>query len=541
MALALEKNIAAVARVIETTVTNERWARSGGLLQSLDVRAKIAALPLLMLLCALTKSIPVLLALYAVSLVLAGLSGIGAIAFIKRVWIFIPLFTGVIAIPALFMTPGQRIAAVGPLTITREGLTTAVFLIMRVSTSVSFALLLVLTTRWNDLTRALGDLRVPHVLVSLLAISYRYFILLLRTLIELLAARTSRVISALPYRTELAFLSRSTGFIFVKSLHLAEGVQMAMISRGGDPMDHRAAEDTPAANHEDSSAGRRHGAARGSASGATGDTRPAFALRDVSYAYPDGTTGLRIASLRIHAGICTIILGPNGSGKSTLLKLLDGLIFPQSGEIKAFGEVITENRLRGREFRRFFRSRVGLVFQNPDIQCFSPTVRDELAFGPVQKGLGGEALEHVIEDAMKLLGIDKLGDRYPYRLSGGEKKRVAIGSVLTVDPEIYLMDEPTASLDPATEGVLIDILAELTERRKTLVIATQDLLLARHIGERAVILGCDRSVAASGTVSDVLGDGATLERTGLIHAHRTPHRTAAAALRHSHYTEKENR
>ena len=159
----------------------------------------------------------------------------------------------------------------------------------------------------------------------------------------------------------------------------------------------------------------------------------------------------------------------------------------------------------------------------------------------MQKGLGGEALEHVVEDAMKLLGIDALGDRYPYRLSGGEKKRVAIGSVLTVDPEIYLMDEPTASLDPATEGILIDLLADLTERKKTLVIATQDLLLARHIGEQAVILGSDRAVAASGTVAEVLGDRDVLEKTGLIHAHRTPHRTAAAAFRHSHYTEKENR
>ncbi len=237
MAVALEKNIAAVARIIEATVANERWARSDGFLQSLDARIKIAALPLTILLCALTKNIPVLLVLYAASLVLAVLSGIGAIDFIKRVWIFIPLFTGVIAVPALFMTPGRGIASVGPVTITREGLTTAVFLIMRVSTSVSFTALLILTTRWHVVTRALGQLRAPTVLVSLLSISYRYFLLLLRTLVELLTARTSRVIAALPYRLELSFLSRSTGYLFVRSLHLAEEVQMAMISRGSDPVD----------------------------------------------------------------------------------------------------------------------------------------------------------------------------------------------------------------------------------------------------------------------------------------------------------------
>ena len=545
MALTLEKNIAAVARLIENTVANERWARTGGLLQSIDARIKIVALPLLVLLCSLTRSIPVLLVLYAASLVLACLSGIGAFDFIKRVWIFIPLFTGVIAIPALFMTPGERAAAVGPVTITREGLTTAVYLIMRVSTSVSFALLLILTTRWNVVTRALGQLRAPHVLVSLLSISYRYFLLLLRTLVELLAARTSRVISTLPYRMELSFLFRSTGYLFVRSLHLAEGVQLAMVSRGSDPVDGSSLPAGPERTdvrsgperHEPGGAGT--GGDRFERGGGDPGVDWVFELRNVFYAYPDGTPGIRIDALRIYAGTCTVILGPNGSGKSTLLRILDGLLFPQSGEVDAFGGAVTEERLRAKEFRRFFRSSVGLVFQNPDIQCFSPTVWDELAFGPIQKGLSGEALERVVEDAMKLLGIDALGDRYPYRLSGGEKKRVAIGSILTVDPEIYLMDEPTASLDPATEGALIDLLSELSERRKTLVIATQDLLLARHIGEKAVILGPDRTIAASGPVAEVLENHEILERTGLIHAHRTAHRTAAAAFRHSHYTEKD--
>ncbi len=528
MAGSLEKTIASVARVIETTIADERWAHAGGRLQSIEPRVKIAALPLVILLCALTRNLPLLVVLYAVSLVLAGISGIRLVDFIKRVWVFIPIFTSVIAIPALFLTPGRTIAAIGSLEITHEGLTTASFLVMRVSTSVSFATLLILTTRWDVITRALGDCKVPATLVALLAMSYRYFILLLRTLLELLTARTSRVISRLPYRLEYAFLSRSAGMLFVRSLHLAEGVQMALESRGSTYGGDGGVEE----NRSTASSGHTGQA------GARAAANRVFSLQNISYSYPDGTHGVRVDELNVHAGTCTIILGPNGSGKSTLLKILDGLSFPQNGEVRAFGEIITEDRLNEKRFRRFFRSKIGLVFQNPDIQNFSPTVRDELAFGPMQKGLHGEELDRVVDRAMDLLGIETLGDRYPYRLSSGEKKRVAIASVLTVDPEVYLLDEPTASLDPATEGILIDLLADLTEQRKTLVIATQDLLLARHIGEWVVVLDQERSVAASGTVTEVLDRHDLLERTGLVHAHRAPHRTAAAEFRHSHYTEK---
>jgi cobalt/nickel transport system ATP-binding protein len=528
MAGSLEKTIASVARVIEATIASERWAHAGGRLQSIDARVKIAALPLFILLCALTKSLPMLVVLYIVSLILAVVSGIRLVDFIKRVWIFIPIFTGVIAIPALFLTPGRTIAAIGSLEITREGLTAAAFLVMRVSTSVSFAMLLILTTRWDVITRALGDCKVPATLVALLSISYRYFILLLRTLLELLTARTSRVISRLPYRLEYNFLSRSAGMLFVRSLHLAGGVQMAMESRGSIYGSAGGLEE----NKSTTSSGYTGPA------GERTDTNHIFSLRNVSYSYPDGTLGVQVDELHVHAGACTIILGPNGSGKSTLLKILDGLFFPQNGEVRAFGETITEDRLNEKRFRRFFRSRIGLVFQNPDVQNFSPTVRDELAFGPMQKGLHGEELDCAVDRAMEILGIGTLGDRYPYRLSGGEKKRVAIASVLTVDPEVYLLDEPTASLDPATEGILIDLLADLTDQRKTLVIATQDLLLARHIGEWAVVLDQDRAVAASGTIAEVLARHDLLESTGLVHAHRAPHRTAAAGFRHSHYTEK---
>jgi cobalt/nickel transport system ATP-binding protein len=267
---------------------------------------------------------------------------------------------------------------------------------------------------------------------------------------------------------------------------------------------------------------------------------PAFELSNVRFTYPDGVLGVEIESLTIQRGCCTILLGANGSGKSTLLKILDGLLYPQKGKMRAFGEPVTEQRLDTKEFQRSFRSRVGFVFQDADIQCFSPSVRDELAFGPIQKGLEKEEVDRLVQRALSALRIESIADRYPYRLSGGEKKRVAIASVLTIDPEAYLLDEPTANLDPATEGILIDLLAGFADDGKTVVIATQDLMLARHIGDRAVILGPDRALAAHGEITELLDHTELLERAGLAHYHKHPHRRAAAHQRHSHYTEEDS-
>lgn len=282
-------------------------------------------------------------------------------------------------------------------------------------------------------------------------------------------------------------------------------------------------------------------AGSGKASGERADTHAAspFELAGVRFSYPDGVLGVEIDSLRIRRGACTILLGANGSGKSTLLKMLDGLLFPSRGEIRAFGEPLTERGLARRDRQRSFRSRVGFVFQDADIQCFSPTVRDELAFGPLQLGLERQEVDRRVRNALETLRIESLADRYPYRLSGGEKKRVAIASVLTIDPDVYLLDEPTANLDPSTEGILIDLLGRFLDAGKTLVIATQDLLLARHIGDRAVLLGPDRRLAADDDIEPLLDSTDLLQRTGLAHSHRYPHRRASAGYRHSHYTEEE--
>jgi len=197
-----------------------------------------------------------------------------------------------------------------------------------------------------------------------------------------------------------------------------------------------------------------------------------FELDHVSFAYEDSGPALCDVSLSITRGERVAVLGANGSGKSTLLRLLDGLVFPATGCVRAFGEALSERALRDEAQARRFRRRVGLVFQNADAQLFSTSVREEIAFGPLQLGLDREQVATRVADVAGMLGLDGLLERPPFRLSGGEKKKVAIASVLVVNPEVILLDEPTAGLDPRTQGWLLDLLAELHRLGKTLVSAS---------------------------------------------------------------------
>jgi len=270
MARFLEKTLVSITDLLERSLVNETWSRRGGLLQAADPRLKIILLLLAVLLCSLTQRLPALVILYAAALLLAMLSRIDPLAYTRRVWIFIPFFSGLIALPALFVTPGAPLLQLGPLTVTRPGAYSAATLVLRVSASVSYTLLFVLTTPWNEALRALRRLRLPATAVDLLAVSYRYLLLLIRTLSEMLMARRSRSIAPLPHRAEMGFVSRSVGLLFIKSLHLADGVRMAMESRGYSgniPVD-RAIPDrgprpaSPGGTPRDSH-GRRAGAGRG--------------------------------------------------------------------------------------------------------------------------------------------------------------------------------------------------------------------------------------------------------------------------------------
>ncbi len=246
-----------------------------------------------------------------------------------------------------------------------------------------------------------------------------------------------------------------------------------------------------------------------------------FELNRVSYRY-DSVTALDNVSLAIEAGKRVALLGANGSGKSTLLRLLDALYFPDSGSISFHGQHIDSPRFDDDRFAFDFRRRVGLVFQNPDVQLFNPTVFDEIAFAPLQLRWTKEEITRRVDQMLDMMEIRHLRNRPPHRLSGGEKKRVAIASVLVLDPEVLLLDEPTAALDPRSQSQIIDLLIGWGDGSKTVITATHDLGLVEDIADYCYVLQSGK-VAAEGNPGEVLGDTGVLEKANLIHAHRHRH------------------
>ncbi len=264
------------------------------------------------------------------------------------------------------------------------------------------------------------------------------------------------------------------------------------------------------------------------------DAPEVFHLADVRFAYDEGLEVVSGVTFTVLAGECMAILGANGSGKSTLLALMDGLVFPTTGEIAVLGQVLTEDALRDTAFSRAFRSRVGFVFQDAEAQLFSATVREEIAFAPLQLGLPDGEVVARVDGLIAELGLEKLADRAPFTLSGGEKRRVAIASVLAADPSVLLLDEPTNGLDPRTQVWLLELLQRLLAEGRTVVIATHDLGFADEAADRAVVLSEDHVVVADAPVADVLEDHETLLAVNLVHEHFHEHGERRHAHPHLH-------
>lgn len=254
-----------------------------------------------------------------------------------------------------------------------------------------------------------------------------------------------------------------------------------------------------------------------------------FDVQNITYRY-DELTAIKDLSLQIKARQRIAILGANGSGKSTFLRLLDGLYFPEAGAINFCGNALTEAAFEDEEFAFDFRRRVALVFQNPDVQLFNPTVFDEIAFAPLQLRWSKTEIKEKISEVLSLMEIAHLKDRAPHRLSGGEKKRVALASVLILEPEVLLLDEPTAALDPKSRGQIVDFLSGWSGQEKTVVTATHDLDVIEEIADYCFVFQ-NGSLAGEGTPTEILSDIELLERTNLIHSHRHKH---ADGTIHSH-------
>jgi cobalt/nickel transport system ATP-binding protein len=227
-------------------------------------------------------------------------------------------------------------------------------------------------------------------------------------------------------------------------------------------------------------------------------------LDRVSFAYPDGTRALEAVDLQITQRERVAVVGPNGAGKSTLLHILAALATPTSGTVQIMGQAATKGNAAQ------LRRHVGILFQDPDDQLFMPTVREDVAFGPMNSGWSREVVEERVQEAMAQVGIEGLASRAPHHLSLGEKKRVALAGLLAMRPDILLLDEPTANLDPQGRRDLIEILNGRTE---TIVIATHDLEVAFELADRGIVLA--HTVLFDGDFRDLSGNADLLAKAQL--------------------------
>jgi energy-coupling factor transporter ATP-binding protein EcfA2 len=245
---------------------------------------------------------------------------------------------------------------------------------------------------------------------------------------------------------------------------------------------------------------------------------PAIEVRDLKYRYPDGKEALRGVSFSIADGECVGLVGPNGSGKSTLLLHLNGLLpeaLPRTPEVTVYG------RQLGSETAAAIRRDVGLLFQDPDDQLFCPTVYEDVAFGPQQFGLDADQVRKVVADALEQTGLLGSENRSPHHLSSGEKRRVCLAGVLSCEPRVLALDEPTSNLDPRGKRNLLQTLRSI---RATKIIATHDLEMVVELCSRSIVLD-NGVIVADGPTHQLLGD----EQLMLAHGLEKPH-----ILRHIH-------
>ena len=258
-------------------------------------------------------------------------------------------------------------------------------------------------------------------------------------------------------------------------------------------------------------------------------------FRDVRYQYPDGTDALKGVTFRVTHGQSVGIVGANGAGKSTLLLHMNGYLMPLSGTV-TIGDILLQKGT-AQEIRR----RVGVVFQNPDDQLFMPTVFDDVAFGPLNLGLDEASVRERVEGALRQVNGLGLKDKPPHRLSGGQKSAVAIASVIAMEPDILVMDEPAANLDPRARRSLISLLRTFTH---TKIVASHDLDLILDVCDRCIVIR-DGTVAADGPVEQILSDRHLLEENNLElplslqrhqheHAHTHCHGTETHVHPHGH-------
>ena len=209
--------------------------------------------------------------------------------------------------------------------------------------------------------------------------------------------------------------------------------------------------------------------------------------KELCYAYHTEPV-LNHVTFSVPEGAAVLLEGDNGAGKSTLLKIVNGLLFPQQGEYFFCGQKITADKMREHKFSKWYHQKIGFIWQNPEVQLFCNHVEEEIAFGPRQMGLSEEEVQRRTDDAIRLLSLEHLRFRAPYHLSGGEKKKTAIASVLVMNPEVWTLDEPFASLDKKSQQWLVQFLLELKKAGKTILLSTHEASVCEELLDFRIVL-----------------------------------------------------
>lgn len=235
-----------------------------------------------------------------------------------------------------------------------------------------------------------------------------------------------------------------------------------------------------------------------------------LSTKNLSYTYPDGTHALKNINMDIYKGQKVAIMGPNGAGKSTLFSHFNGLTEPTSGHVEIDGKAIKYDKDTLLEVRQ----KVGIVFQDPNDQLFAPTVKEDVAFGPMNLGLDYEEVERRVDEALTMVGMEQYMDKTPHHLSGGQQKRVAIAGIIAMRPEIMILDEPTAGLDPEGVEKVLDILDNLNKEGMSIVISSHDIEMVNEFAEKIFVLN-NGEILESGDKHEIFSNKELLKKAHL--------------------------
>ncbi len=440
------------------------------------------------------------------ALVIAGLARVGGVpgrVMARRLVLELPFVAFAALLP--FFAAGARIDVLG-VAVSREGLWAAWGIIAKGTLGLAASLVLVATTPTVDLLRGLERLKVPPVFTAIASFMLRYVEVIAAELRRLQVARISRGHDP-RWLGQAGAMASTVGALFVRTFERGERVHLAMVARGYTGALPFTTESTAAALPEWTTVLLVPLVAATIERGGLGaPLMPAggVVVRGLAYAYPSGRQALYGIDLEVAPGERVAVLGPNGAGKTTFVLHLNGILTPGAGSVEVGGLPVAAPHLQ--EVRR----RVGVVFQDPDDQLFMPTVRDDVAFGPANLGYRGADLDARVAAALDRVGMADAADRPPHQLSAGERRRVAVATVLAMDPEVLVLDEPSSHLDPLARRELADLVRSLP---LTLLLVTHDLPYALELCERAVLLD-DGQLVADGRTPELLADDA------LLRAHR---------------------